>query len=316
MMSDSLVFVGILALAVLIDLVVGEPPSFMHPVVGMGRFASWYDSRYFARRIDPGYEFFIGLGLVTALVAIVFLSSRLILFIASFWPLVSFLVSALLLKSSLAIKELAAAAIKVEKPLRADDLPGARSALRSLCSRETANLTTEDVAVATVASLAENLCDSIIAPLFYYALFGITGALCYRAINTLDAMVGYRGKYEYFGKAAARLDDLLNFIPARLSAGAIILAGIIRRSCLGPDAATRAVMIVKRDHARTPSINGGWPMAAAAGLLGIVIYKKESYALGDSLEPCTVDTIALMRMLLWFATAVALGFVVLSTVLR
>ena len=303
MTSEAFVLVGTLVAAVGLDLVVGEPPAFLHPVVGMGRIASIYEKRFFQRRVDPGYEFFLGLGLLLSLLLGVGLASALVVRLASFWPVIAFVVGVCLLKASFALRGLQAAAKRVERLLRADDLDGARAALRSLCSRDVADLSREDVAVAAVASLAENLCDSLVAPLFYFALLGIPGALCYRAVNTLDAMIGYRGKYEYFGKAAARLDDLLNFVPARIAAAVIILAGFAAKAALDPTAVRRSLLVARRDHGRTPSVNGGWPMAAAAGLLGICIYKKDSYALGDALRPCNGDTLALMRRILWFAAA-------------
>ena len=295
MTSSAWMAASTLAAALVLDLLIGEPPRFAHPVVGMGTVASWYEKRFFSRRIDPGYEFFLGFGLLCGLVGLVWLLTKLILELTSFWPWACFMVSVYLLKSSFALRELGRAANKVERLIRDNDLTSARKALGALCSRDSADLSAEDVAVAAVASLAENLSDSVVAPLFYYLLLGIPGALCYRAVNTLDAMIGYHGKYEYFGKAAARMDDLLNFIPARISAVLIILAGCLRKNAPQSAAAGRALAIARRDHGRPSSLNGGWPMAAAAGLLGIVIYKKDCYALGDAVFPCTVDTLALMN---------------------
>src|SRR5262249_46813113 len=159
--------------------------------------------------------------------------------------------------------ELGQAALRVVKPLDADNLDEARVALRSLCSRDPSELSREELLAATIESLAENASDSFVAPLFYFALFGIPGAIAYRAINTLDAMIGYRGKSEALGKFAARLDDVANFIPARLTALLFLALGWL----LGSDAA-RGWRILRRDGANTPSPNGGRPMATMAGLLG------------------------------------------------
>ena len=105
--------------------------------------------------------------------------------------------------------------LRVVRPLEHGNLEDARAALRSLCSRDPSELTSEGLLAATIESLAENASDSFVAPLFFYALFGVPGAVGYRAVNTLDAMIGYRGEYEWLGKCAARLDDLANLIPAR-----------------------------------------------------------------------------------------------------
>jgi len=114
------------------------------------------------------------------------------------------------------------------------------------------------------------------APLVAYALFGLPGAVAYRAVNTLDAMIGYRGRYEYLGKAAARLDDLLNLIPARLTAGLLLVAGALARADVAG-----GVRVLGRDRRRTASPNAGWPMAAMAGLLGVTLEKPGHYRLGD-----------------------------------
>jgi adenosylcobinamide-phosphate synthase len=142
------------------------------------------------------------------------------------------------------------------------------------------------VAAGAVESLAENASDSVVAPLFFFALFGLPGALAYRAINTADAMVGYRGAYEYLGKAAARLDDLANFIPARLCAALLLVAGTVD----GLDG-TRGWRILGRDGGKTASPNAGRPMAAMAGLLGVRLTKPGHYALGDDLTPPGPETI-------------------------
>src|SRR5207244_7333545 len=122
------------------------------------------------------------------------------------------------LKPCLALRMLAEAGRSVRLALEQGDLPAARHALQSLVSRERSELTAELAGAAAIESLAENLSDSIVAPLLYYTLFGLPGAAAYRLFNTFDSLVGYHGQYEYLGKAAARLDDILNVLPARLTA--------------------------------------------------------------------------------------------------
>jgi adenosylcobinamide-phosphate synthase len=138
----------------------------------------------------------------------------------------------------------------------------------------------------TVESVAENASDSFVAPLFYYAVLGLPGAVAYRAVNTLDAMIGYHGRYEYLGKASARLDDALNFIPARLTAALLLAAGAL----CGGDVRS-GWRVLGRDGNATESPNAGRPMATMAGLLRVQLEKLGHYCLGDATEPLTFSKI-------------------------
>jgi adenosylcobinamide-phosphate synthase len=195
---------------------------------------------------------------------------------------------ALLLKSALAVRALGAAGADVAEPLRRGALAEARAALRSLCSRDASALDAPLLAAAAVESLAENCSDSAVAPLLFWAALGVPGAVAYRAVNTLDARLGYRGHHEWLGKASARLDDLLNLVPARLTAALLLAAGAARRADL-----RRGWTVLRRDAGLTASPNAGWPMAAMAGLLGVQLEKVGHYRLGDPLRPVGPGTIAL-----------------------
>ncbi|MDP6448976.1 MAG: cobalamin biosynthesis protein, partial [Dehalococcoidales bacterium] len=129
--------------------------------------------------------------------------------------------------------------------------------------------------------------DSFVAPLFYCLLFGIPGAMASRVVNTLDAMVGYHGKYEYLGKFASRLDDILNFIPARLTAGLLVLAAFLSRR--DRRAAWRVAL---SEHTKTESLNAGWPIAAVAGALNVQLDKAGHYRLGKPAVPLVPETIS------------------------
>ncbi|MET0486093.1 MAG: CobD/CbiB family cobalamin biosynthesis protein, partial [Candidatus Rokuibacteriota bacterium] len=158
-----------------------------------------------------------------------------------------------------------------------------------------------------IESLAENLTDSFVAPLLFYLVFGLPGAFAYRALNTADSMLGYReGALEYFGKLAARLDDVANLIPARLSALALVVAAGRR----APDAC--AVML--GDHRRTSSPNAGWTMAAMSGALGVTLAKPGAYSLGRGAEPGIAD-ISRGLILMWRASAIALAALITIEVL-
>jgi adenosylcobinamide-phosphate synthase len=263
-----------LAGALLWDALAGEPPGWAHPVVWIGRAIGACERR--ARRGSPLVQLARGALLALAVPLASAGAAALLLEGLAGWPWLQLLTGVWLLKSCFAIRALGEAAAGVARPLAAGDLPAARAGLRSLCSRDPSALDAQAVAAGAVESVAENSSDSIVAPLLFFALFGVPGALAYRAINTMDAMIGYHGRYEYLGKAAARLDDLANLIPARLTAALLLLAG-----ALGGHSARRGWRVLRRDGGNTESPNAGRPMAAMAGLLGVRLEKQDHYRLGD-----------------------------------
>lgn len=262
----------VLGAALVVDLVWGEPPAALHPVVWMGRLQRRL--RRLAPRA-PAPAFLHGLGMAVAGPALFGLGSWAVLHLVSPWPLVQGVLEVYLLKSAFAVRALAEAGLAVFHALRKEDVPGARLALRSLVSRDTSGLEPPLLAAAAVESVAENTSDSVVAPLLFYAVAGVPGALAYRAANTLDAMIGYRGELEWLGKAAARLDDVLNLVPARLSAALLVLA-----CALCGASPARAVRSWWRDGSATESPNAGRPMAAVAGGLGVELEKVGHYRLG------------------------------------
>ncbi len=295
----------VLAAALVLDCALGEYPSPLHPVVWIGKAISA------AMRLAPQqgrwrqllFGALLALGICTLSAGTTFL----ILHWAAEWPIVEILIGTFFLKASFALWELKRAADRVVQPLQHGNLPQAREALRSLCSRDPSCLDEPALLAAVIESLAENLCDSFIAPLCYWTAFGVPGAMSYRAVNTLDAMIGYRGYFEFLGKLSARLDDVANWLPARLTAGLLLLAG-----CLTGKNVAAAWRILRRDGAKTPSPNGGRPMAVMAGLLGVELEKKGVYVLGDSREPLTYQKIRQAWLLVSIA---AVGMVVLCVLI-
>jgi len=266
----------ILSIALAIDLALGEPPRPIHPVVWMGKVASLLERGGISQR--PLAQFVYGS--VVAVVTIGLFTAPayfLLLYLNSLSFVAYVIVGALLLKFTFSVKELRRVALGVKRLLVKEKLDEARRELRSLVSRDTRGLPRPLVVSATVESVAENTCDSFVAPLFYFLLFGVPGAVAYRVVNTLDAMVGYHGKYEYLGKFTSRLDDVLNFIPARLTALLLVLATFLSRR----DAAASWRVVVD-DRANTESPNAGWTMAAMAGGLGVQLEKIGHYKLGKA----------------------------------
>jgi adenosylcobinamide-phosphate synthase len=300
---------GMLGIALLLDQLAGEYPLPLHPVVWMGRLISGL------LRLAPSAgwwrQLLFGALLTAGVVALCAAAAALVMSLAAAVPFLGLLPGALLLKASFALRELGAAAERVRRAVAAGDLAAARAALRHLCSRDPSRLDGEALLAGAIQSLAENASDSFVAPLFYYALFGVPGAVAYRAINTLDAMIGYRGRYEALGKAAARLDDLANLVPARLTAGLLLLAGLLT----GKDVAA-AWRVLRRDAAKTPSPNGGRPMAVMAGLLGVRLEKPGAYALGDARAPLTPDAVRDAWRLVVVAAGLAVGLCALAILRR
>jgi len=278
-----------LLLAALADLAFGEPPNRLHPVAWFGALVAAVERR--APGGSPARQLLYGAGLAAGGVGLAAGLSWAAARVAERGAWARLLADTVLLKSAFSLRMLAGEAARVQRLLEAGDLPAARRALRALVSRDPSGLDERLAAAAAIESVAENLSDSVVAPLLYAVLGGPGAALAYRAVNTLDAMVGYRGQYEYLGKAAARLDDLLNLAPSRLAA----LLLVATAGLLGFDV-RRAWTTAWRDHGRTASPNAGWPMAAMAGALGRRLEKVDHYTLGDGPAPQPADIARALRL--------------------
>jgi adenosylcobinamide-phosphate synthase len=287
---------SVLALALALDLLFGEPSNRWHPVAWIGRLLAWGQSKV-SRGGPLALMAYGGFLLMAALAAAILPLLLLTRFAGQLgWP--GLFLQAWFLKCAFSIRGLFGAGRAVSSLLLAGDLEGARRHVgRHLVSRPTDALGPHQVASATVESLAENLTDSLVAPIFFYLVFGLQGAWAYRVINTADAMLGYRGGgLEYLGKAAASLDDLLNLIPARLAGLGIVAGAFFAREAPG-----RAWRVMWRDHALTSSPNAGWTMSAMAGALGVVLEKPGSYQLGDGAPPAIESIDRAMGVMIWAA---------------
>jgi adenosylcobinamide-phosphate synthase len=277
------------ALAILVgalvwDRLLGEYPAPLHPVVWIGLLISGLlglaPQRGWWRQLVFGA--LLAMVVTGATVGLAVLA----LDLATVVAYLQIAAGIFLLKAAFALRALGAAADRVQHAIQDGNLDQAREALRSLCSRDPSELDAEDLHAAVIESVAENASDSFVAPLFHYVVLGVPGALAYRAINTLDARVGYRGRFEALGKVPARLDDVVNWLPARLTAALLLLAGLLLRKNVAA-----GWRILRRDGGKTPSPNGGRPMAVMAGLLGVQLAKKGVYVLGDRERPLTPDSV-------------------------
>ncbi|MDO8445318.1 MAG: adenosylcobinamide-phosphate synthase CbiB [Deltaproteobacteria bacterium] len=256
---------SIIFFAFLLDLLLGDPRWFPHPVVIIGRGISLGETilRRFAKVKTA--EILAGMILAVIIPVSAFVAVDFIIKLTSHihhWA--GWFAAVLLGYTTIAAKSLYAESRKVAKRLSVGDIQGARKELSYLVGRDTQNLDGREIVRGLVETVAENTSDGVIAPLFYLAIGGPPLAMAYKAVNTLDSMVGYKNeRYLYFGRASARLDDLVNYIPARLTALLIAFAAfVLRKDWRG------AWKIMLRDRRNHPSPNSGYPEAAVAGALG------------------------------------------------
>jgi adenosylcobinamide-phosphate synthase len=301
--------VGALMLAVALDLLLGDPPNRFHPVAWIGRLIAL--GRRWAERAPTDLLVPYGALLIVVVTISAVMGALAIQAAARWlpWPL-GLLAQAWLLKCSFSLRGLVAAVWEVRDKLEAGDLEGARAAVgRHLVSRPVEGLDAGATASAAVESLAENLNDSWVAPLCFYLVGGVPGAWAYRAVNTADAMIGYRlGMLERLGRASARLDDLLNLVPSRLAALALVAGARI-----GGESGSRGWAVWRRDGGSTASPNAGQTMAAMAGALGVTLEKRGHYRLGDGPPP---DVAAVDRAVGVFAAAAGVALVATLVLLR
>ena len=269
-----------------LDVVCGDPPNRYHPVVAMGSLIRWITQKF--NHGNSHRRFWLGMLGVTigaGLFSLPWIALEHFLQAVPVW--ITGILTGICLKPVFSFRSLLKASHEVRQALTDDDLPEARRLVSwHLVSRDTASLSSQQVASAVIESLAENLTDSFLAPLLCFCVGGLPLAWAYRYINTADAIIGYRTEeLEHFGKFAARLDDVLNWLPARL-------AGLILTTAAGVTGldGRNAWRTMRTQHARTSSPNAGWTMAAAAGALGVTLEKPGCYCLqgGDSL-PHTKD---------------------------
>lgn len=253
--------------AFLIDALIGDPRSKFHPVVLIGNLISLLE-KFLRHELDsPSLKIFKGAVLVIIVVAVnLFVGLGLEIFAKDIPNLAAqIFIQALVLSFMISPRTLADAAREIYFLLERENLERAREKVGWIVGRDTQNLNEAEVARATIETVAENTVDGIISPLFYFAVGGLPLAVAYRAINTMDSMLGYKNeKYFYFGRVAARLDDVANFIPARLTAMLFIGAASILKLNV-----KNAFDMMKRDAQKHPSPNGGWAEATVAGALNI-----------------------------------------------
>lgn len=262
---------SVMALALILDAIIGDPAwlyrRIPHPVVWMGKLLHALDGVLNKENASPGNTLLRG-GLALAILLALFAGGAWLIqemLAGTWWGLV---LTGLLSSTLLAQRSLHDHVRAVATPLALHNLPAARAALRNIVGRDVTPLDDAGIAAAAIESLAENLSDGVIAPLFWGCLLGLPGIAAYKAINTADSMIGHRTpRHLYFGRIAARVDDIANLLPARLTSVLIVIVS----------GSARAMRIMLRDARKHRSPNAGWPEAAMAGALDVRLSGPRSY---------------------------------------
>jgi adenosylcobinamide-phosphate synthase len=268
----------ILLIALIIDAVFGEVPDRVHPTVWMGKVITFLKPRL--RNPNPSYEKINGVLLALFVIALFSIPAYFILLLTrqflGWAPYI--IVAAVLLKMTFAVKCMSQYTMPIANALENRDVEKAKSLLHFIVRRDPTTLSERHVVSAAVESIGESTTDGAASPFFYFAIFGVPGAVAYRVVNTLDSMVGYKdAAHLNIGWFSANLDTDANYIPTRLTALLMVLSAMF----LGEDW-RGAWRIIQRDRRNMSSVNAGWTIAAMAGALGTQLEKPGFYKLGDA----------------------------------
>ena len=298
MILESIVVIG---LAIFLDLVFGDPRNKYHPTAWIGKFVSnlvplFKNENIHLEKFGGILIVLISATVVATLLLILNLKLDSIIVNEFVSIIVIILVSAILLKTTIAIRGMEKHALAVSNALENNDIDKARTNLAMITKRKTKNLDKNHILSGVLESISENTVDGVTGPLFYFALFGLPGAFVYRVINTIDSMIGYKTEmFKNLGWFGANCDNILNYIPSRLTGLTMVLGAML----LGHDW-RNCYEIFKRDGKKTDSPNAGYPMAALAGALGTTFEKIEHYSLGTGNQEITskkvTDAITLMKV--------------------
>lgn len=304
----------------IIDCILGDPYKLPHPIRWVGSFIGYLDKKLYKETDDDNKKYLKGKILVLTVISLSVTSVLLVLTLAyfiNFW--VFFIIESILCYYMIAPKCLRKESMKVYRNIKNADVNGARKAVSMIVGRDTKCLDEKGIIKAAVETVAENTSDGVTAPIMYMTIFGAVGGIFYKSVNTCDSMIGYKNdKYMYFGRFAAKLDDVLNYIPSRITA----LFMIIGAGLTGLDL-RNAYKIWKRDRRNHASPNSAQTEAVCAGALSVMLagdayyfgklYKKKT--IGDNIREIENEDIVRANRLMYIATIITLIFsVALRTV--
>ncbi len=299
-----------LAAAYSLDLLFGDPSWWPHPVRWIGRWITWCESLFYDAEGPPVYQRMAGFTFwLVVVVGVASTTLACIRLVAYLHPLAGAALTVWIACAALATRSLHSESRRVVRALASGDLTGARKRLSWIVSRDTSQLNEREVLRAVIETVSENISDGIVAPLLFLSLGGPVGAMTYKAVNTMDSMVGYlNDRYRHFGWFAARADDVVNYIPSRLTA-LLMVAGA---AGLRLDW-RNAWRVARRDACRMKSPNAGYPEAAAAGALNIQLGGPNVYfgrieqkpTLGDDVHPLSPAVYSAMIRLMYATSFLA-----------
>ncbi len=299
----------IFLLAFLIDMTVGEFPDRIHPTVWMGKVIDYFKPKIRSEspRVEMANGVLLGLSVILLFAVPAYLTVFLVQRFFGWIPYI--VVSAIVLKSTFALKCMRQYTVPIVDAIKKGDCSKARQSLHYIVRRDPTGLSERHIISAAVESIAESTTDGVTSPFFYFALFGVPGAVAYRVINTLDSMLGYKDQeHRNIGWFSASIDTIANYVPARLTATLMTLAALF----LGENW-KESRRILKRDKRNTASLNAGWTLAAMAGALSVQLEKPGFYKLGDGEDLSPTHITRAWRIMV--LTAVLFGVLVVFPLL-
>jgi len=284
-MISSFHFITILVISILLDLILGDPNNKIHPVSWLGKYINYFvpkikDEKNEKNEKKNGVIFTT---ITIAFFAVIIQLSLLYLYHITF--ILMMLFSIFILYSVIAIKGMEKHINAITTALQNNDIENARANLSMIVSRNTKNLDEQHILSGTIESIADSIVDGILSPIFYFSLFGPTGAFIFRVINTLDSMIGYKESYfENIGWIAAKTDTYANYIPSRIAAVLMILAAIINNADW-----KNSITIFRKERNYTISANSGHPISVLAGALRVRLEKVDHYIIGEPFEKISIE---------------------------
>ena len=284
-MITSFDFIIILLLSVTMDLILGDPNNKIHPVAWLGKYINYFIPKI---KNDKKGNYEKKNGIIFTTITITFfaiLIQSILIYLYNINMILMMILSIFILYSTIAIKGMEKHINAITIALQNNDIENARKNLSMIVGRNTTNLDEQHILSGAIESIADGTVDGILSPLFYFSIFGSTGAFIFRVINTLDSMIGYREKYfEKIGWMAAKTDTYANYIPARITAVLMICAAIISKADW-----KNSIDIFKKERNNTLSINSGHPISILAGALRIRLEKLDHYSVGEPLEKISIE---------------------------
>jgi adenosylcobinamide-phosphate synthase len=284
-MISSFHFIIILLISILLDLILGDPNNKMHPVSWLGKYINYFVPKLKNEK-NKKYEKKNGVIFTTVTIAFftVIIQLSLVYLFNITWILMMVL-SIFILYSVIAIKGMEKHINAITTALQNNDIENARTSLSMIVSRNTKNLDEQHILSGTIESIADSLVDGILSPIFYFSLFGPTGAFIFRVINTFDSMIGYKESYfENIGWIAAKADTYVNYIPSRIAAVLMIFAAFINNADW-----KNAITIFRKERNYTISLNSGNPISVMAGALRVRVEKIDHYIIGEPFEKISIE---------------------------